>query len=71
MLFQISCHGIPWFLLTLIAIYLLRSTESREVQINLLFGKLLVVQFYERRVIWIGGIIGILWYMRVTAVLEF
>ena len=38
---QISCHGVPWFALTLISIYILRSEGAREVQINLLFGKLL------------------------------
>lgn len=35
---ELSCHGIPWFALTLISIYMLRSIESREIQINLLFG---------------------------------
>ncbi|CAG7822562.1 unnamed protein product [Allacma fusca] len=35
---EVSCHGIPWFALTLISIYLLRSEASREIQINLLFG---------------------------------
>jgi len=35
---EISCHGIPWFALTLICIYLLRSTEAREIEINLFLG---------------------------------
>jgi len=35
---ELSCHGIPWFACTFIAIYLLRSAASREIQINLLFG---------------------------------
>jgi len=35
---EISCHGVPWFALTLIAIYLFRWDEAREVQVNLLFG---------------------------------
>jgi len=35
---EISCHGIPWFAVTLISIYLFRSTGAREVEINLFLG---------------------------------
>jgi len=35
---EISCHGIPWFVLTMISIYLIPS--AREFQINLFIGLL-------------------------------
>ncbi|CAL8113834.1 unnamed protein product [Orchesella dallaii] len=38
---EISCHGIPWFAITMISIYLIPS--AREFQVNLLMGLILDV----------------------------
>ncbi|ODN04779.1 Presqualene diphosphate phosphatase, partial [Orchesella cincta] len=38
---EISCHGVPWFVICFISIYLIPS--AREFQVNLLIGLLLDV----------------------------
>ena len=37
---EISCHGIPWFLGTFIAIILMHSVDDQQILVNLFTGKL-------------------------------
>ena len=38
-LLEFSCHGVPWLLGNIIAIFVYKDKDTREILVNLFFGK--------------------------------